>query len=88
VRGLFLDPRNLVTDVAAGRRQRAQFVDLGIEFRDGLFEIEIAAHGYPADDKKEPETGVSRRGSQGRLLVTASSAAAPAPAPAARNGWA
>ena len=25
-------------------RQRAQFIDLGLEFGDGLFEIEIAAH--------------------------------------------
>ena len=44
LRGLVLDPRNLFPDVAAGRRQRAQFIDLGIEFGNGLFEIEITAH--------------------------------------------
>ena len=41
---LVLDPRNLIADVAAGRCQCAQFVDLGLEFGDGLFEVEIAAH--------------------------------------------
>ena len=45
LRGLVLDPRNLFADVAAGRRERAQFIDLGVEFGDGLFEIEITAHG-------------------------------------------
>ncbi len=45
LRGLVLDPRNLIADIAAGRRQRAQFVDLGVEFGDRLFKIEIAAHG-------------------------------------------
>ena len=38
------DPRDFVADVAAGRRQRAQFIDLGLEFGDGFFKIEIAAH--------------------------------------------
>ena len=41
---LVLDARDLVADVAAGRRQRAQFIDLGLEFGDGFFEVEIAAH--------------------------------------------
>ena len=45
LRGLVLDPRNLLADIAAGRRQRAQFVDLGLEFGDGFFKIEIGAHG-------------------------------------------
>jgi hypothetical protein len=45
LRRLALDPGNLVADVAAGRRERAQFVDLGFEFGDGFFEIEIGAHG-------------------------------------------
>ena len=45
LRGLVLDPRNLIADIAAGRRQRAQFVDLGVEFGDRLFKIEVAAHG-------------------------------------------
>ena len=44
LRRLVLDPRDLLADVAAGRRQRAQFIDLGFEFGDGLFEIEIGAH--------------------------------------------
>ncbi len=44
LRRLVLDPRNLIADVAAGRCQRAQFVDLRFEFGDGLFEVEIAAH--------------------------------------------
>ena len=44
LRGLVLDPRNLFADVAAGGRQCAQFVDLGVEFGDWLFEIKVAAH--------------------------------------------
>ena len=44
LRRLVLDSRDLVADVAAGRRQRAQFIDLGFEFGDGLFEIEVRAH--------------------------------------------
>src|SRR5258708_25302787 len=44
LRRLVLDARNLVGDVAAGSRQRAQFIDLGFELGDGLFEIEIRAH--------------------------------------------
>src|SRR6185312_6561989 len=35
---------DLVADVAAGRCQRAQFIDLGLEFGDGFFKVEIAAH--------------------------------------------
>src|ERR1700733_5876347 len=44
LRSLFLDPGDLLADVAARCRKHAQFVDLGIEFGDGFFEIEIAAH--------------------------------------------
>ena len=43
LRGLVLDPRDLVADVAAGRGERTQLVDLGLEFGDGLFEVEIGA---------------------------------------------
>src|ERR1700733_8006837 len=46
LRSLFLDPRDLLADVAARCRKHAQFVDLGIEFGDGFFEIEIAAHVF------------------------------------------
>ena len=44
LRRLVLDSRNLIADVAARRCQRAQFIDLGLQFGDGLFEVEIAAH--------------------------------------------
>ena len=44
LRRLVLDARDLIADVAAGGRQRAQLVDLGLEFGDGFFEVEIAAH--------------------------------------------
>ena len=44
LRRFLLDPGDLVADVAAVGRERAQLVDLGLEFGDGLFEIEIAAH--------------------------------------------
>ena len=44
LRRLVLDPRDLVADIAAGRGKRAQLVDLGLEFGDGFFEVEIAAH--------------------------------------------
>ena len=44
LRRLLLDPRHFVADVAAGRREHAQLVELGLEFGDGLFEVEIGAH--------------------------------------------
>src|SRR5205085_207444 len=44
LRGLFLDAGNLLGDIAAAGCQRAQFLDLGIEFGDRLFEVEVAAH--------------------------------------------
>jgi hypothetical protein len=47
LRGALLDACDLVTDVAAAGRERAQFVELGIEFGDRLFEIEIASHCDP-----------------------------------------
>ena len=43
LRSLLLDPRNFFANVAAGGRQRAQLIDLGVEFGDGLFKIEIGA---------------------------------------------
>ena len=42
---LVLDPRDFVGNIAAAGGKRAQFVDPGVQFGDGLFEIEIAAHG-------------------------------------------
>ncbi len=44
LRRLVLDPPDLIGDVAARGHKRAQFVELGIELGDGLFEVEIAAH--------------------------------------------
>src|SRR5215213_8721254 len=44
LRRLVFNACDLITDVAAGRSQRPQFVDLGFEFRNRLFEIEIRAH--------------------------------------------
>src|SRR5712671_537678 len=44
LRRLVLDSRNLIADVAAGRGECAQLVDLGLEFGNGFFEVEIAAH--------------------------------------------
>jgi hypothetical protein len=44
LRRLLLDLGDLVADVAAIGGECAQLVDLGLEFGDGLFEIEIAAH--------------------------------------------
>ena len=44
LRRLVLDPRDFLADVAAGSRQHAQFIDLGVEFGDGFFEIKVTAH--------------------------------------------
>ena len=67
LRRLLLDPRNLFADVAAGCRQRAQFIDLGVEFGDGLFEIEIRAHviGHQINIGKNAAGGEADSGSCG-----------------------
>jgi len=44
LRRLVFHSRDFLADVAAGGRQRAQFIDLGIEFGDGLFKIKVTAH--------------------------------------------
>jgi len=50
LRRLVLDARDLVADVAAGCRERAQLVDLGLEFGNGFFEVEIAGASDPASN--------------------------------------
>src|SRR5258708_29645559 len=44
--GLGFEPRDLLSDGdrVAGLLERAQLLDLSLKFRDGFFEVEIAAH--------------------------------------------
>ena len=44
LRRLLLDARHFLADVAAAGGKRAQLVHLGVEFGDGFFKIQIAAH--------------------------------------------
>ena len=60
LRRLLLDLADLLADIGAGRGERAQLVHLGIEFSDGLFEIEVGAHLV----QHQANIGKNRRGGE------------------------
>ncbi len=64
---LLLDLGDLFADVAAGICQGTQLVDLGIEFRDGLFKIEVAAHRIGHGLFGELRAGSGDRGFSGQM---------------------